>query len=388
VSSGRRLVLGIGQAAHGSEQVDVVLDLGPQHPTSHGLLTLTVAVDDDDRITQADLGAAYLHRGAEKLFEVRDYRQIMVLANRHDWLSAFSGELGVALAVERQLGLEVPARATWIRTALAELGRALHHLAFLAPLTGYAAEPESLASSIDASRSATLETMEAATGGRLHVMATRIGGLRRDVPTTWTSQARDTATSIRAAHDALVAAFASDNALVDRFTGLGTVDPATVDAYGLSGVLARAAGVDLDLRRDAPYLAYDALADELVVPLGTDGDALTRLRLLVAQLAVSARLVECAADQIDQLRGEPVDVLLPKVLRVPEGTSTAAVEAPGGISGYVLVSRGDKVPWRLKLRSASFSNASVMPELLVGASVGDVVPILQSLQLITGDLSK
>ncbi len=156
------------------------LDLGPAHPSSHGVIQLRVVVEGD-RIVEAEPRIGFLHRGAEKLFEVRDYRQAMVLANRHDWLSAFGNELGIALAVERMLGMEVPERAVWLRTLLAELNRVLVHLAFLGsfPAASGVARP---AYSLAAEREAVQEVLEEATGGRMHLMFNRVGGLREDVP--------------------------------------------------------------------------------------------------------------------------------------------------------------------------------------------------------------
>jgi NADH-quinone oxidoreductase subunit D len=308
----------------------------------------------------------------------------MLLANRHDWLSAFSNELGVALAVERQLGLEVPERATWIRMALAELGRIVHHLAFLAPL---AQQQRDEAGSAHQAREDVQRVLERATGGRIHFMAARIGGLRQDVPTDWTADVRRAIAPLDALLDTFRRDFAAPEA-VERWRGIGTVSRDDVDAYGLSGIVARAAGADLDLRRDDPYLFYARVAETFAVPTRSTGDALDRLELLVEETRIAHDLVLAVCRMIDDLGPGPVDVLLPKVLRVPEGTTYAWTESPGGINGYVLVSRGDKVPWRLKLRSASFNNASVLPKLVRGARVDDVVPILQSLQIVVGDLAK
>jgi NADH-quinone oxidoreductase subunit D len=178
------------------------------------------------------------------------------------------------------------------------------------------------------------------------------------------------------------------SAFADQFSGRGLITAQQVEAFGLSGAVARASGVDLDLRRDRPYLMYDAVADSLDVPLGVQGDALARVAVLMDQVVATADLVDALVAHPAARAAGPVDVRLPKVLRVPEGTTSLAVEAPGGISGYVLVSRGDRVPWRLGLRTPSFSTASLLPDLLVGSTVQDVVTVLQSLQLVIGDLDK
>src|SRR5579875_3804781 len=166
----RELTVGVG--AGGLATADMVLNIGPQHPATHGVLRLRITLDGE-RIKSAEPIVGYMHRGAEKLFEVRDYRQIMVLANRHDWLSAFSNELGVALAVERMPGMEVPVRATWARTALAELNRVLNHLMFLG---SYPIELGAITPMFYAFREReTLQAvLEEVAGGRMHFMFNRV----------------------------------------------------------------------------------------------------------------------------------------------------------------------------------------------------------------------
>ena len=172
-----------GEPAADLATEDMVLNIGPQHPATHGVLRLRVTLDGE-RIVGCEPIVGYMHRGVEKLFEVRDYRQIIVLANRHDWLSAFSSELGVVLAVERMLGMEVPVRATWTRTLLAELNRVLNHLMFLGsyPLEIGAITPIFYAFR---ERETIQEVMEEISGGRMHYMFNRVGGLKEDLPAGW-----------------------------------------------------------------------------------------------------------------------------------------------------------------------------------------------------------
>ena len=174
---------------------DMVLNIGPQHPATHGVLRLRLRLDGE-RIVHCEPIIGYMHRGAEKLFEVRDYRQIIVLANRHDWLSAFANELGVVLAVERMLGMEVPVRAVWARTLLAELNRVLSHLMFLGsyPLEVGAITPVFYAFR---EREALQAVMEEVSGGRMHFMFNRVGGLKEDLPAGWTGRARQTVADVR-----------------------------------------------------------------------------------------------------------------------------------------------------------------------------------------------
>ena len=182
-TTGGQRELTVGMGAGGLATADMVLNIGPQHPATHGVLRLRIVVDGE-RIVSAEPIVGYMHRGAEKLFEVRDYRQIVVLANRHDWLSAFANELGVVLGVERMLGMEVPERAVWARTLLAELNRVLNHLMFLGsyPLELGAITPIFYAFR---EREELQAVMEEASGGRMHYMFNRVGGLKEDLPAGW-----------------------------------------------------------------------------------------------------------------------------------------------------------------------------------------------------------
>src|SRR5215475_11344587 len=187
--------VGVGIGARELATEDMVLNIGPQHPSTHGVLRLRLTLDGE-QIVAAEPLVGYMHRGAEKLFEVRDYRQIIVLANRHDWLSAFANELGVVLAAERMLGMEVPARAVWARTLLAELNRVLNHLMFMGayPLEIGAITPIFYAFR---ERETLQRVMEEISGGRMHYMFNRVGGLKEDLPAGWLGRAADAITAVR-----------------------------------------------------------------------------------------------------------------------------------------------------------------------------------------------
>src|SRR5688500_11120185 len=235
----------------------MVLNIGPQHPSTHGVLRLRITLDGE-RIVAAEPIVGYMHRGAEKLFEVRDYRQIIVLANRHDWLSAFANELGVVLAAEHLLGMEVPERAVWARTLLAELNRVLNHLMFLGsyPLELGAITPVFYAFR---EREELQAVMEEVSGGRMHYMFNRVGGLKEDLPAGWHARVLDACAGVRRRLPQLEGLLVGNEILRARTRGVGVLSRETAAAYGVSGPIARASGLDLDLRRDEPYLAYDEL---------------------------------------------------------------------------------------------------------------------------------
>ena len=341
-------------------------------------------------IVSADPVVGYMHRGAEKLFEVRDYRQITVLANRHDWLSAFGNELGVVLGVEAMLGMEVPERAVWARTLLAELNRVLNHLMFLGsyPLELGAMTPIFYSFR---EREEIQAVMEEISGGRMHFMFNRVGGLKEDLPAGWLGRVEAAVATVRERLPRLESMLVGNEILQGRTKGVGVLDPATVLDFGVSGPIARASGVDMDLRRDAPYLAYGELFAEGGpgrVVTRTAGDCLARLEVLLEQTHVSLDLAEACVARLRELPAGPVNQRLPKVLKVPEGDRYTATENPLGLNGYHLVSRGEKTPWRLKLRSASFSNVQVLTEMLPGTLVADMVAILGSMFFVVGDVDK
>lgn len=375
--------------AGGLATSDMVLNIGPQHPATHGVLRLRITLDGE-RITKCEPIVGYMHRGAEKLFEVRDYRQILVLANRHDWLSAFSSEIGVALAVEKMLGMEVPERATWTRTLLSELNRVLNHLMFLGsyPLELGAITPMFY---VFREREELQGVMEEIAGGRLHYMFNRVGGLRDDIPAGWLDRAEAAVSLVRSRMPEIESFIVGNPILNARTKGVGVVSREMVEQYGITGPIARASGVDVDLRRDDPYLAYG----ELFAPGGpgrvitrSEGDSLARLEVLLDQTHVSLDLADACIEVLRSLPQGPVNVKLPKVLKVPEGDGYVATENPLGFNGYYIVSRGEKTPWRLKLRSASFNNMACLGEVMRGQLLADMVAILGSMFFVVGDIDK
>ncbi|WP_394614313.1 NADH-quinone oxidoreductase subunit D [Lentzea sp. JNUCC 0626] len=358
-----QITVGVGAGAQ-YLGVDRVIDLGPLHPSAHGAYRLRLTVTPELVITKAEPLVGHLHRGAEKLFEVRDYRQVLTLANRHDWLSAFCNELAVALAVERMTGMDVPARAQWLRALLCELNRLMAHMVFLTPLAPNAA----------VHREGVQALMEEASGGRIHFMFNRIGGLREDVPAGWTAK---------------VAAFLStvDTQELDidfgRLEGLGVLAKEDAEAFGVTGPIGRASGVDFDLRRDDPLPAYKTMGFTPIVR--REGDAAARVRCLLDEVN---RSVELAKQCLENLPAGAVNLRLPKAIKAPEGSVYTRVEAPLGTSGVHLSSRGEKTPWRLKLRTPSFNNVQALSALLPGTKVDDLPGVLSSFAVIVGDIDK
>lgn len=309
--------IGIGGATEGT---DMVLNIGPQHPSTHGVLRLRLKLAGE-RISEAEPIIGYMHRGAEKLFEARDYRQIIMLANRHDWLSAFSNELGVVLAVERMLGMEVPERAVWTRTLLAELNRVLNHLMFLG---SYPLELGGITPIFYAfrEREDLQAVMEEVSGGRMHYMFNRVGGLKEDLPNGWYGRARAAVAQVRSRMGTFDDLVLGNEIFRGRTRGVGVLPARDVHAYGVSGPIARASGVDFDLRRDEPYLAYGQLQDTLKVATRSEGDCLARFEMLLHQTHNALDLADACLDRLAELPPARSTSACPRCSRPRRATPT------------------------------------------------------------------
>ncbi len=357
---------------------DDVLEVDPRHPAAHPGFQLQVSVTDD-LVTSADVRIGLMHRSAEKLFESRDLRQAMLLADRHDWMSSFSSEVTVALAAERALGMLPPERATWTRMALLEVERIGALLPFLAPVAG-ASRP-----AVESLRERIVLAMESITGSRMHPTFTRIGGVAAPVTDDDRTLVRELLGDVESAFPAVAADVAAQT---DGLAGLAVLDATTALGCGLGGPVGRASGVARDLRRDEPYLAYEELSDLMDVPVHEAGDSRARYAALLDQVPLSVRLARASFDRLDSLGDGPTDVPLPKVVRLPEGMTYAAVEGPIGIAGCLLVGAGDKYPWRMKIRSASFATMSAMGAALVGVPVVALADAVMSFAVVMGDADR
>lgn len=358
-----------------------VLDLGPQHPSRTGLLLMDVHTENGS-ISDVRIQPGYNHRSAEKLFEVRDYRQILMLADRHDWHSPFTGELGIALVCEHLMGLVPPVRATWLRTLLAEQARIQSHLAHLGFIAHHTAD-EALGRRISAARNGGRDLLLAVSGNRVHPMMNRLGGLAFDVDSSWIGhidqwarQCADLAADIAAVVESMKIG-----------VGLGTIDRALVDQFSLTGPVAAATGTLRRTRTSNPHLGYQELTDVFGEPAHTNGDASSRFLTLCDEVGESAKLINRCREILAGIAG-PVDTRLSKIVKVPDSEAYLALDAPWGMAGFLLVSRAERTPWRLKLRTPSLVNVQVMEQALVGCSLRDAAVVIASLGWTAGDLDK
>ncbi|GAB3816516.1 NADH-quinone oxidoreductase subunit D [Tessaracoccus terricola] len=349
------------------------ISLGERHPSHVGVVAADISTTDGV-IEEVRIQPGYLHRAAEKLFEVRDYRSLIMLADRHDWLASFSGELVVTLAVESAMRLTPPPRATRLRTLLAEYARLHSHLSFLSYVASEELEREIWAT-VDELRNGLLHW----SGNRVHPMLCRVGGLSADVPEGWLDSLPELIGKVSRLADELSGALENSR---DRFRGLAVVDDAICHEYGLSGPVARSCGLDLD-RRLTGALDYAGHFEQ--APPRNAGDAHARFSVLVDELRTSSAMITRLSGDVPD---GPVSTKLSRRLKVPEGEHVSEVEAPWGTAGVLLVSRGGPTPWRLALRTPTFANVAALERLLVGARKDQVADVVASMGYAIGDLDK
>ena len=376
-----------GQAADARVNLEIetegmTLNMGPQHPATHGTLRI-VAKLDGEQVISADPIMGYMHRGYEKLAEVRTYPQVTTLVNRIDWLGSFANEVPFILAAEKLMEVEAPPRAQWIRTALFEMSRIANIVLFLGDMAVQlgAFTPAFFAFR---DREHILNQIEAATGGRFHPNFDRIGGLKDDLPKGWVDETKQVMKKMRAFCDEIETLVLGNEIFEARTRGIGVIPAEIGLSYGLSGANIRSSGVDWDLRRDDPCgLVHNEL--DWKVWTHPDGDSFARFWVRLQETRESTKMVD---QLLDGLPAGPIMAKVPRIIKVPAGEAYVETENPLGVMGYYVVSKGDLVPFRVKIRSASFSNMSISPWLLKGVYVPDIITILASLYFILGDIDR
>jgi len=364
------------------EAEGMTLNIGPQHPATHGTLRIIVRLDGE-QVTAVDPILGYMHRGYEKLAEVRTYPQVTTLINRIDWVGSFANEVPFILASEQLMGIEAPERAQWIRTILFEMGRIANIVLFLGDMGVQLGAVTPMFYALR-DRELILNQIESATGGRFHPNFNRIGGVKDDLPAGWITDTKTALNKImdfcQQAEDLIV----GNEIFEERTRGIGVI-PADVGlAYGLSGANIRASGVDWDIRRDSESpLPYDKV--DWKVWTHPDGDSFARYWVRLQEVRESCKIVE---QLLDGIPAGPIMAKVPRIIKVPAGEAYVATENPLGQMGFYVVSKGGLEPFRVKIKTASFSNMSITPWLLKGAYVPDVITILASLYFILGDLDR
>jgi NADH-quinone oxidoreductase subunit D len=360
----------------------MTLNMGPQHPATHGTLRI-VARLDGEQVIYAEPIMGYMHRGYEKLVEVRTYPQINTLVNRIDWLASFCNEVPFILASEQLMNVEAPPRAQYIRTILFEMGRLAHISMFLGDM---ALQLGAITPAFYAfrDREFVLNQIEACTGGRFHPNFDRIGGLKDDLPKGWIDETKVATRKIRNFCQQMEDLVMGNEIFQTRTRGIGVIPPEVALSYGLSGANLRASGIDWDLRRDGNTgLAWDKV--DFKVWTHPDGDSFARFWVRLQETREACGIID---QLLDTLPAGPIMAKVPRIIKVPEGEAWVSTENPLGEMGYYVVSKGDLGPFRVKIRSASFNNISVTPWVLKGVYVPDIITILASLYFILGDIDR
>ncbi len=376
------------------ETEDMTLNIGPQHPSTHGVLRLVAKVDGE-RVSGVEPSIGYMHRGYEKICEVRTYPQITAIINRIDWTSGYANEIPFIVAAEKLMEIEVPERAQYIRLILTEMARIASHLMFMAsyPLELGATTPLMFALR---ERERVLDLIESVTGGRFHPNFNRIGGVKpaygsgsatrkaiQDLPQGFLQGTRDTMDAVLATCDEIESLVTGNEIFLARTKGIGVLPPEVAADYGVTGPNLRASGIRFDLRKVGNYLPYDRF--DFVVPIGQTGDSWDRWWVRLEEIRQACRIVQQAVDGVPS---GPLQAKVPKIIKVPKGEVYVRAENPKGEMGYYIVSEGGQGPYRLKIRSASFSNLSMLSWILEGVLVPDIIAIMGSLDFVLGDVDR
>ncbi len=359
----------------------MTVNLGPQHPSTHGVLRLVVELDGEVvRTCRPVIG--YLHRGLEKMFEARPFRQNVPFTDRMDYLASLNSNLAMSQAIERLGGIEVPERAQYIRVFLCELNRIASHLVFLGT---FATDLGATTVFLYAfrSRERALDLLEMITGARLTYNWIRPGGVPDDLPEGLRERTEAYLDELQFELDEVDRLLTGNRIFRARCEGVGVLTREMALAYAASGPVARGSGIPFDLRKAEPYEVYDRL--EFDVPVRTEGDVAARYLVRMEEMRQSARIMrQCLRDMPE---GE-VATRLPKVFKPPAGWAFSRTESPRGELSFFIVSDGGTHPVRCHARTPSFVHLMLLPELLKGVKIADVIAILGSLDTVLGEVDR
>ena len=384
----------------------MILNMGPQHPSTHGVLRLLLEIDGE-KVVRVMPDVGYLHTGIEKTTEAKFYQQVVPLTDRIDYLCPMTNNLCYVLAVEKLLGLEIPPRAQWVRVLLNELTRINSHLVWLGT---HALDIGAMSVFLYCfrEREDVLRLFEEVSGQRMMTSYFRIGGLALDVPIGFFQRVKRFADHFDEHVDEYEDLLTANPIWVERTKGVAILTREDAMALGATGPTARASGVDWDLRRDLPYSGYDKF--QFKVPVGVDGDVFTRYILRVQELRESNKIVQQALAGMPEgrVKADAPKVVLPdrekmktqmealiyhfKIVTegfaVPAGEVYQAVESPRGEMGYYVVSDGTAKPYRVHMRGASFANLQALPKMCEGNLIADVVAAIGSIDIVLGDVDR
>jgi NADH-quinone oxidoreductase subunit D len=394
-------------AAQEFETEKMSLSMGPSHPSTHGVLRLQMELDGEV-LTKCDPVLGYLHRGDEKIAENMTYNQFVPYTDRLDYLAPLANNVAYAIAVERLAKLEVPARCQAIRVICCEMARISSHLLGLGAF-GIDTGAWSVFMYSFTEREKLYKLFEELTGARFTTSYTRIGGVSRDVPAGWNEKVIAFCDQFEPILEEILGLLTRNKIFMDRTVGIGIISKEDAISFGLTGPNLRGSGVPLDLRKDKPYSGYEQY--DFDVAIGKTGDCYDRYLVRGEEMRQSVRIIRQAIAKFpegDYYAKEAVRIFAPKKEKVltsmeelinnfmivtegpqmPAGEVYFEAENPKGALGFYVVSKGGGVPWRLKIRSPSFCNLSILPKVCTGQMVSDVVSILGSLDFVMGECDR
>ncbi|HRY29723.1 MAG TPA: NADH-quinone oxidoreductase subunit D [Elusimicrobiota bacterium] len=364
-------------------ETEMLLNMGPQHPSTHGVLRVVLKLDGEV-VTGAMPDVGYLHRGVEKLSENRLYPQVIVLTDRDDYLCAMLNNWAYCLAVEQLLKVEVPARAEYIRVLVGELNRIASHLVLIGTFGIDIGAFTPFLYAFGREREMILDLLDQVSGARITYNYIRIGGVMADLPAGWTEKAGKFVAHMRACLKEYDDLLTYNPIFLDRTRGVGILSKESAVSYGVAGPNLRASGVPLDLRKMAPYGVYGKFDFEMA--LGKNGDCFDRYLVRRNEIEQSLRIIEQALEAL------PAGDILGKVpkanIRPPAGEAYAHIEGARGWLGVYLISDGSLQPYRMHVRAPSFISLAVLQEILKGWKVADVVAILGSIDIVLGEVDR
>jgi NADH-quinone oxidoreductase subunit D len=395
------------RSAEESETEKISLSMGPSHPSTHGVLRLQMELDGEI-VTKADPVVGYLHRGDEKIAENMTYNQFVPYTDRLDYLAPLANNMAYAIAVESLAKLEVPPRCQATRVITAELARISSHLMGLG---AYAIDVGAWTVFMYTfgEREKLYRLFEELTGARFTTSYARIGGAMRDVPDGWLRHVAEFCDQFLPILEESMRLLTRNKIFMDRTVGIGVISREDAIAYGLTGPNLRGSGVPLDLRKDRPYSGYEQY--DFDIPIGTGGDCYDRYLVRGEEMRQAVRIIGQAVGKFPdgpwfvtdarKIFAPPKDKILTSMeeliqnfMLVTEGPQMPAgevyfeAENPKGVLGFYIVSKGGGVPWRLKIRSPSFCNLSILPKVCVGALLADIVAILGSFDFVMGECDR
>ncbi len=390
-----------------AETRTMTINMGPQHPATHGVLRMVVELDGEN-VVNAQPHIGYLHRGIEKLFESMTYRQALPLTDRLDYTSGVSNNLAYCLAVEKLLNIEIPKRAQYLRVLLSELQRIAAHLLWLGTHALDLGAMTVLFYTFR-ERETVLEILELATGARITPSFIRIGGLAADIPDTFLPRVMAFVQEFPKRIDEYETLLTKNPIWKRRTTGIARMSAEDCINYGVTGPVLRASGVNYDVRKAYPYTSYEDFDFE--IPLGKNGDVYDRYLVRLMEMRQSTRIVKQAAEKLppgpvsatDAPQVVPPDKndvtsdiaslirhfkIMEEGFEPPPGEVYSSIESSKGELGFYIVSDGSNKPYRVRVRPPSFINLGALPKMIEGALVADVVAAIGSIDIVLGEIDR